>query len=264
MGLPAFCPGASCCFSPHRGREPVGTLGFCYTATPLTTSCRREPSSQPLRHGPPRTSTTCFPTRLPWTRAFWSPDARFLWPSRVSGGFLRRRSLQETRTHLAGTIRLPGYTAISTDAGPEAFYGVQLWFRTPASDRGAHDRTASRHESHVVLLEDLRILAVSATSIAGQKLLMVTFHAPHAQRPHTEIHAWWTRFDELVAAWNLQFSDIVLLGDTNGRVVERWAKDGWLGTPPYFIAHTDALRHHHSTSASFLSFFLCVMFSRVF
>ena len=26
------------------------------------------------------------------------------------------------------------------------------------------------------------------------------------QRPHTEIHAWWIRFDELVAAWKLQFS----------------------------------------------------------
>ena len=35
--------------------------------------------------------------------------------------------------------------------------------------------------------------------------------------------------------------------------MERWAKDGWVGTPPYFIAHTDALPHHHSTSASFLS-----------
>ena len=35
-------------------------------------------------------------------------------------------ALQETRTRLAGTIRLPGYTAISTDADPEAFYGVQL------------------------------------------------------------------------------------------------------------------------------------------
>ena len=69
-----------------------------------------------------------------------------------------------------------------------------------------------------MLLEDPRILAVSATSTTGQKLLMVTFHAPHAQRPHTEIHAWWTRFDELVAAWKLQFSNIVLLGDTNGRV----------------------------------------------
>ena len=22
--------------------------------------------------------------------------------------------------------------------------------------------------------------------------------------------------------------------------MERWAKDGWVGTPPYFIAHTDA------------------------
>ena len=35
-------------------------------------------------------------------------------------------ALQETRTRLAGTIRLPGYTAISTDAGPEAYYGVQF------------------------------------------------------------------------------------------------------------------------------------------
>ena len=25
-------------------------------------------------------------------------------------------------------------------------------------------------------------------------MLVVTFHAPHAQRPHTEIHAWWTAF----------------------------------------------------------------------
>ena len=49
-------------------------------------------------------------------------------------------------------------------------------------------------------------------------MLVFTFHAPHAQRPHTDIHAWWTRFDELVAAWKLQFSNIVLLGDTNGRV----------------------------------------------
>ena len=35
----------------------------------------------------------------------------------------------------------------------------------------------------------------------------------------------------------------------------RWLKDGWVGAPPYFIAHTDALPHHHSTRASFfLSF----------
>ena len=47
-------------------------------------------------------------------------------------------ALQETRTRLAGTFRLSGYTAISTDAGPKAYYGVQLWFRLPASDRGEH------------------------------------------------------------------------------------------------------------------------------
>ena len=56
----------------------------------------------------------------------------------------------------------------------------------------AHDRTASRPESLFVMLEDTRVLAVSATSTTGQKMLVVTFHAPHAQRPHTEIHAWWT------------------------------------------------------------------------
>ena len=38
-------------------------------------------------------------------------------------------ALQETRTRLAGTFRLSGYTAISTDAGSEAYYGAQLWFR---------------------------------------------------------------------------------------------------------------------------------------
>ena len=84
----------------------------------------------------------------------------------------------------------------------------------------AHDRIAFRPESLFVLLEDPRVLAVSATSTTGQKMLVVTFHAPHAQRPHTEIHAWWTRFDELVAAWKLQFSNIVLLGETNGRVLQ--------------------------------------------
>ena len=36
-------------------------------------------------------------------------------------------------------------------------------------------------------------------------------------------------------------------------VMGRWLKDGWVGAPPYFIAHTDAIPHHHSTSASFLS-----------
>ena len=46
-------------------------------------------------------------------------------------------ALQETRTRLAGTFRLSGYTAISTDAGSEAYYGVQLWFRLPVSIRGA-------------------------------------------------------------------------------------------------------------------------------
>ena len=61
---------------------------FLLQSHALTTSCRREPSSLPLSHGPlsslvlqpPRTSTPCFPTRLPW-RASWSPDVRFLWPS---------------------------------------------------------------------------------------------------------------------------------------------------------------------------------------
>ena len=132
-------------------------------------------------------------------------------------------ALQETRTRLAGTFRLSAYTAISTDAGPEAYNGVQLWFGLPASDRGehgqmAHDRTAFRPESLFVLLEDPRVLEVSATSTTGQKMLVVTFHAPHAARPPAEVHAWWTRFDELVAAWKMQFSHIVLLGDADGRV----------------------------------------------
>ena len=46
----------------------------------------------------------------------------------------------------------------------------------------------------------------------------------------------------------------------------RWLKDGWVGAPPYFIAHTDGLPHHHSTNASFL-LSLCLLFamiSRVF
>ena len=68
-------------------------------------------------------------------------------------------ALQETRTRLGGTIRLPGDTATSTDAGPEAFYGAQVWCRTPASDRRehgprVHDRTAFQHESLFTLFED--------------------------------------------------------------------------------------------------------------
>ena len=42
---------------------------------------------------------------------------------------------------------------------PEAFYGVQLWFRTPASDSSelgqvARDRAAFRYESLFALFED--------------------------------------------------------------------------------------------------------------
>ena len=66
-----------------------------------------------------------------------------------------------------------------------------------------YDRTAFGHESLFVLFEDPRILAVSSTSSTGQKLLMVTFHAPHAALLLSEIHAWWIRFDGLVAAWKL-------------------------------------------------------------
>ena len=186
----------------------------------LTTSCRREPSSLRLRH-------VCFRVLHCSHREREHPASQrdFLVPRRaisLAKQFLEASldvvALQETRTRLAGTIRLPGHTATSTDAGPEAYYGAQLWIGTHASERGAHDRTAFRHESLVVLLEDPRILAVSATATAGQKLHMVTFNAPHAQRPHTEINAWWTRFGELVATWKLPFSNITLLGDTKGRV----------------------------------------------
>ena len=87
--------------------------------------------------------------------------------------------LQETRTLLAGTIRLPRYTAISTDAGPEAFHGVQLWFRTPCLGTRSAGSHCFWHGSLFVLLEDPRILAVSARPLLAQKLLVVTFHAPH-------------------------------------------------------------------------------------
>ena len=113
------------------------------------------------------------------------------------GNFWRRPSTSlpcKRRTRLAGTIRLLGYTAISTDAG-------QIARRTIVPPYGTN-----RFSRFV------RISA-SSQSLPGQKLLIVTSHAPHAQRPHTEIHAWWTRFDELVAAWKLQFSNITLLGD---------------------------------------------------
>ena len=40
------------------------------------------------------------------------------------------------------------------------------------------------------------------------------------------------------------------------QILGRWLKDGWVGAPPYFIAHTDALPHHHSTRASFFCFLL--------
>ena len=48
------------------------------------------------------------------------------------------------------------------------------------------------------------------------------------------------------------FVGTVVMGLVPTCELGRWLKDGWVGAPPYFIAHTDALPHHHSTSASFL------------
>ena len=42
--------------------------------------------------------------------------------------------------------------------------------------------------------------------------------------------------------------------------VERWSKDGWVGAPPYFIAHTDT--YHIITAPGHL--FLCLSFSFLF
>ena len=40
--------------------------------------------------------------------------------------------------------------------------------------------------------------------------------------------------------------------DEPNTTMERWAKDGWVGTPPYFIAHTDA--YHIITAPVLFSF----------
>ena len=50
-------------------------------------------------------------------------------------------------------------------------------------------------------------------------MLMVTFHAPHAGRPPAEIHAWWIRFDKLVAAWKCCWETPMGAWDPTSRVL---------------------------------------------
>ena len=102
-------------------------------------------------------------------------------------------ALQETHTRLAGTIRLPGYTDTSTDAGPKPFtvhnYGVARLPQIAASMvQGFMIALPSSTNRSLPFSRTLRILAVSATSTTGQKLLLVTFHASPVDRPHAETH----------------------------------------------------------------------------